>query len=50
MEAEEVMKRVDAILDKINEVGIENISDEDQRFLNDASQILSKKDKNQKKA
>ena len=43
--AEDIMKRVDAILDKINEVGIENISREDRKFLEDASQILSKKDK-----
>ncbi|MCK5125030.1 MAG: rhomboid family intramembrane serine protease [candidate division Zixibacteria bacterium] len=43
--AEEVMKRVDAILDKINEVGIENISEEERRFLGSASDILSKKDK-----
>ncbi len=43
--AEEIMKRVDSILDKINEVGIENISREDRRFLEEASQILSRKDK-----
>lgn len=43
--AEEVMRRVDRILDKINEVGIENISREDRKFLEEASQILSKKDK-----
>jgi len=42
---EEVMKRVDHILDKINEVGIENISEEDRRFLGNASEILSKKEK-----
>ena len=36
------MKRVDAILDKINEVGIENISKEDRKFLNDASSELSR--------
>ncbi len=42
--AEEIMKRVDEILDKINEVGIENISKEDKKFLDEASQILSKKD------
>jgi len=44
-QAEEIMSRVDRILDKINEVGIENISKEDKKFLEDASQILSKKDK-----
>jgi membrane associated rhomboid family serine protease len=41
---EEIMKRVDQILDRINEVGIENISEEERRFLGDASEILSKKD------
>ncbi|MEP0828965.1 MAG: rhomboid family intramembrane serine protease [bacterium] len=43
--AEEIMRRVDAILDKINEVGIENISRDDRKFLEEASQILSKNDK-----
>jgi len=43
--AEEVMQRVDRILDKINEVGIEKISKEDRKFLEEASEILSKKDK-----
>lgn len=43
--ADEIMKRVDRILDKINEVGIENISKEDRKFLEDASQILSNNDK-----
>jgi len=43
--AEEIMRRVDRILDKINEVGIENISREDRKFLEEASEILSKKDK-----
>lgn len=42
MEAEEVMSRVDAILDKINAVGIENITEEEQKFLTNASEILSK--------
>ncbi|MCB2229425.1 rhomboid family intramembrane serine protease [bacterium] len=46
-EAEDVMKRVDAILDKINEVGIENISKEDRKFLEDASSRLSNKNNNQ---
>jgi membrane associated rhomboid family serine protease len=44
-QAEEIMRRVDQILDKINEVGLENISEEERRFLDDASEILSKKDK-----
>ncbi len=39
--AEETMKRVDEILDKINDVGIENISAEDRKFLEDASSHLS---------
>jgi membrane associated rhomboid family serine protease len=43
-EAEEIMKRVDRILDKINELGIENISKEDRKFLEDASEILSNND------
>jgi membrane associated rhomboid family serine protease len=43
--AEEIMRRVDAILDKINEVGMENISKEDRKFLEEASHILSKNDK-----
>jgi len=48
LHAAEVMQRVDSILDKINEVGFNNISAEDQKFLNDASKILSNKDKNGK--
>jgi hypothetical protein len=44
-QAGEMMKRVDRILDKINEVGIENISKEDKKFLENASETLSKNDK-----
>ncbi|MCP4568060.1 MAG: rhomboid family intramembrane serine protease [FCB group bacterium] len=44
-ETEEIMKRVDHILDKINDVGIENISEEERQFLGSASEILSKKGK-----
>jgi len=44
-QAEEIMKRVDQILDKINEVGLENITEEERRYLGDASQLLSKKEK-----
>ena len=40
-QAEDIMKRVDAILDKINEVGIENISKSDRKFLEEASSELS---------
>lgn len=43
--AEEIMRRVDSILDKINEVGMENISKEDKKFLEEASNILSSNDK-----
>lgn len=43
--ADDIMKRVDGILDKINKVGIENISKEDRKFLEDASKILSNNDK-----
>ena len=46
--AEDVMKKVDSILDKINEVGIENISREEKQFLKEASNILSK-DENKNK-
>jgi len=42
-QAEDVMKRVDAILDKINEVGMENISKSDRKFLEEASSELSRK-------
>ena len=41
--AEEIMKRVDDILDKINQVGIDNISKEDRKFLEEASSKLSDK-------
>jgi membrane associated rhomboid family serine protease len=41
--AEDVMKRVDSILDKINEVGMENLTPEERRFLDEASSTLSKK-------
>lgn len=44
-ETADVMKRVDRILDKINSVGIENISEGERHFLGNASQILSKKEK-----
>lgn len=43
--AEEIMKRVDEILDKINEVGFDKLSREDKKFLEEASQKLSKKQK-----
>lgn len=41
--AVDVMKRIDAILDKINEVGLENISKADRRFLEEASSELSRR-------
>lgn len=45
-EAEDIMKRVDSILDKINEVGIENISKSDRKFLEEASSEISRKREN----
>jgi len=42
--AEDLMKRVDNILDKINTVGMENLSREERKFLDEASEILKKKD------
>jgi len=44
-QAEDVMKRVDEILDKINQVGIENLGEEERRFLENASELLAKKRK-----
>ncbi|MFQ5607541.1 MAG: DUF6576 domain-containing protein, partial [Candidatus Zixiibacteriota bacterium] len=41
-QADDVMRRVDAILDKINEVGIENLSEEERKFLEEASEKLSR--------
>ncbi|MDF1545583.1 MAG: rhomboid family intramembrane serine protease [bacterium] len=45
-QAEQTMKRVDAILDKINEVGMDGLSAEERRFLQDASSELSRKNQN----
>jgi hypothetical protein len=42
--AEAIMKKVDAILDKINEVGIENLTKAERKILDEASSELSKKD------
>jgi membrane associated rhomboid family serine protease len=42
-EAAETMKKVDAILDKINQVGIDNLSRSERKFLEDASSQLSKR-------
>ncbi len=39
--AEDIMKRVDAILDKINEVGIEKLTPAERKFLEEASTHLS---------
>jgi hypothetical protein len=41
--AVDTMKRIDAILDKINEVGLENISKADRKFLEEASSELSER-------
>lgn len=43
VKAEEIMKRVDEILDKINQVGIDNISKADRKFLEEASSQLADK-------
>lgn len=43
VKAEEIMKRVDEILDKINQVGIDNISKADRKFLEEASTQLADK-------
>jgi hypothetical protein len=36
------MKKVDAILDKINEVGMENLTKAERKFLEEASSQLAK--------
>ena len=41
--AEDIMKRVDAILDKINEVGIDKLTPAERKFLEEASAQLSGK-------
>lgn len=41
-EAEDIMKKVDAILDKINDVGMENLTKAERKFLEDASSQLAK--------
>ena len=43
--AEAVMKKVDDVLDRINEVGFENLTKEEKRILEEASNDLSKQDK-----
>ncbi len=48
-QAETAMKKVDAILDRINEVGIENLTKEERKFLEDASSNMqNEKDHNQR--
>ncbi len=42
-EREEVLQKVDVILDRINEVGYHNLTDEEKKILSDASQILSER-------
>jgi flagellar biosynthesis/type III secretory pathway chaperone len=39
----QLRERVDAILDKINEVGYENLSEEEKQILKKASQYLNQK-------
>jgi membrane associated rhomboid family serine protease len=43
---QKLMERVDQILDKINQVGYDNLSKEEKRALEQASQILSKQREN----
>ncbi len=47
--AENIMKRVDEILDRINDVGIDNITPEERRFLEDASLKLSEKESSEER-
>lgn len=47
-QAADTMKRIDSILDKINEVGIENISKDDRQFLEEASSRLAREKDEQK--
>jgi membrane associated rhomboid family serine protease len=47
--ADDIMKRVDTILDKINEVGMENLTKAERKFLEDASSQLSKTKEHNKK-
>jgi membrane associated rhomboid family serine protease len=47
--AEDIMKRVDTILDKINEVGMENLTKAERKFLEDASSELSKQKEHNEK-
>jgi len=42
--AEKVMRSVDEVLDRINEVGLENLTKEERKILDDASNGLSNKD------
>ena len=44
-QAEDVMRRVDQILDRINEVGIENLTPEERKFLEEASSELAGREK-----
>jgi len=45
---ERLMQRVDQILDKINQVGYQNLTKEEKKVLEEASQILSKEKKESK--
>ena len=45
LKAEDVMKKVDSILDRINEVGIENLSKSERKFLEEASSELADRKK-----
>ncbi len=48
-EAEDIMRRVDAILDKINDVGMENLTKAERKFLEEASSELAKQKEHRKR-
>lgn len=45
---EELLRRVDQILDKINQIGYQNLTREEKKILEEASHILSKEEKGSK--
>jgi len=45
--AADVMRQVDALLDKINEVGLEGLTKAERRFLEEASSKMSKNKTNE---
>jgi len=45
LEEEELRRQVDAILDRINEVGYENLTEREKRILKEASRLLAEREK-----